>query len=151
MSQCTVYVLDYLNSLLIATNGTERVNATDEEGGNFTVADLPIYITIPREVLNKSQALVFTAYQTPVLFQVVPPVELNRSSYDFEADTNVLGFSVPDKTFVNLSSPVQITLQSFRTRQNLVSDLIILLLLTYSLISFSHCQIQSVYRGISAQ
>lgn len=101
------------------TNGTEGL----AEESNFTVADVPISINIPYdEVLNLSQALVFTSYRTPVLFQVVPPPDLNRSSFDVTADTAVLGFNIPDKTFVNLSNPVQITLQSIRTRQNLVSS-----------------------------
>lgn len=145
-------MLNYTSSLVFtATNETGRLNTTSEEDANSTVADLPISITIPREVFNQSQALVFTSYISPVLFQVVPPVELNRSSYDVTADTAVLGFSIPDKTFVNLSNPVLITLQSFRTRKNEVSDIITLMLrLIEFLILCRHCHFQSVYHGISA-
>ena len=92
-----------------------------EYENNFTIPDVNLSIRIPQEVFNSSEALVFTSYKTPALFQVVPPNEMNRSNYDFVADTVVLGFTIPDRNFSELTNPVIITLQSFRASQNMVS------------------------------
>ncbi|ORU94619.1 MAG: hypothetical protein A6F71_09400 [Cycloclasticus sp. symbiont of Poecilosclerida sp. M] len=93
----------------------------NEEESNFTLESVNTSLKIPSEVINSSSALFFTTYRTPALFQVVPPQELNRSSYNVTTDTMVLGFSIPEKDFTNLSSLIIITLQSIRARENKVS------------------------------
>lgn len=80
-----------------------------------------ISISLPSEVFRSAEGLVFTSYKTPVLFQVVPPNELNRSSYDVIADTAVIGFTIANRTFTNLNTTVKITLQSMRAQEKLVS------------------------------
>lgn len=107
------------------TNESLLMNATSqEEETNFTIADVDISITVPPEVSNfSSQGLVFTSYMTPILFQAVPTEGTNRSTYEYRVDTSVLGFSIANMNFTNLSNPVTVTLQSIRARQNLVSHL----------------------------
>ncbi len=102
-------------------------NASDD------IFESNVSITIPQELFNLSENLVFTTYRTPVLFQVVPPeetysnvstpVETNStvSNYNITADTMVLGFSLPNKNVTNLTNPVRITLQSIRAQQNKVT------------------------------
>lgn len=93
----------------------------EEEERNYTVMDVTQFISIPFEVFNSSESdgLIFTSYRTPILFQIAPPT--NQSTFDVETDTTVIGFSIANKTFTNLTNPVRFTLQSKRARQNMVS------------------------------
>ena len=108
--------------LCIGTNDSLMMNMTFEDD-NFTIPRVNISITVPQEVLNfSSQGFIFTSYRRPVLFQAVPPdPEEGMNSTDYVADTNVLGFTIANKTFTDLSEPVTITLQSFRARDSMVS------------------------------
>ena len=93
----------------------------NEEESNFTLESVNTSIKVPQEVLNSSKSLFFTTYRRPALFQVAPPSGLNQSTYNITTDSMVLGFSIPDRDFTNLSSPIIITLQSIRARNNEVS------------------------------
>ena len=77
-------------------------------------------ISIPRELFNHLESIVATTYQNPVLFQVVPPHDKNRSEFEIEADSVVFGFTFVNMSFTNLASPIRITLQSIRALNNQV-------------------------------
>ena len=73
---------------------------------------------------DSSFSYVLNHYATNSLFQVAAPDGVNASVFDVVADTEVIGFSIPEQPIVaNLSTPVRITLQSFRGRSGLVSSL----------------------------
>ena len=110
-----------ISFLWIVPNGSVTIN---EEESNFTLESVNTSIKVPQEVMNSSKSLFFTTYRRPALFQVAPPSGLNQSTYNITTDSMVLGFSpipVNERNFTNLSSPIIITLQSIRARNNEVS------------------------------
>lgn len=82
-------------------------------------------IEVPDDILQDSDSLVYSLYNTPILFQVVPPSDGNNLSV--EADTMVVGFTLVDDNRNNnisgLLHPVIITLHSIRAQNNSVCKL----------------------------
>ena len=96
---------------------------------NSTVELVDLSISLPPQVFNISTdtavaGLIFTSYRDTTLFQLTPPVSANTSDYNYTADSVVLGFAVADTDVRNLTDPVNITLQSQRALQGLVSQLL---------------------------
>ena len=107
---------------------------------NSTVELVNLSISLPPQVFNISTdntvaGLIFTSYRDTTLFQLTPPVSANTSDYNYTADSVVLGFAVADTDVRNLTDPVNITLQSQRALQGLVSQLLLSL----------HCHELSLY------
>ena len=97
------------------------LNATTDASINRTVniAPLNVTITAPPEVFNVSEdeiGYVLTFYSTSSLFQLRVPEGVNKSDYDYVADSAVLGLTInrDPKELSNLIQPVVITLQSHR-------------------------------------
>ena len=86
-----------------------------------TTDDQEATIVVPNDVINSSDALILTFYNSPSLFQIVP---LPNSTTI--VDSAVLGFvaTSPDSiNYTNLTSPVTITLQSLSAQNNKVNHL----------------------------
>lgn len=92
-------------------------NRTEAEESNITIVESAI--EIPAEAFPEMDfSYVFNHYATNVFFQVTPPEDMNASDYDIVADTEVLGFSIPEEpNITDLRMPVRITLQSLRGRR----------------------------------
>ena len=91
--------------------------------GNDNQSDSNANITVPRFLLNTSDAYVLTRYRSSALLQLSPPPEANTSDYNFTIDSEVLGFSFTQGVITNISEPIIIELQSIRSQSNMVSDL----------------------------
>ena len=95
-------------------------NITRDENYNVTITQSTI--TVPLEVFmqgDEDVAFVFNSYNTPNLFQNVPPP--NVSNFSIIADTEVVGLTIPNHNISNLSMPIKITLQSLSRRMGSVS------------------------------
>ena len=95
---------------------------------NITVDIAPVNVTItaPPEVFNVSGdevGYVLTLYSTPTLFQVKTPEGVNKSEFEFVADSAVVGLTVNrnNTELTDLTEPVVITLQSLRALRGEVS------------------------------
>ena len=79
-------------------------------------------VEIPQNIFESSNSLVYSLYESPNLFQVVPPT--NDSEIDVEVDTMVVGFTLLDKEnnpdMQNLSDPVVLTFKSIRAETGMV-------------------------------
>lgn len=78
-----------------------------------------ITISAPPEVFNVSSdevGYVLTFYSTPNLFQLRVPEGINKSNYEYVADSAVVGLTISrdPKELSNLTQPVVVTLQSQR-------------------------------------
>ena len=78
-----------------------------------------ITIKAPPEVFNVSDdevGYVLTFYSTPRLFQLRVPEGVNKSDYEYVADSAVVGLTISrdPKELSNLNQPVVVTLQSHR-------------------------------------
>ena len=96
-------------------------NTTVDTVTNSTVDIAPVNITItaPPEVFNVSADMVgyvLTFYSTPSLFQVKAPEGVNKSDFEFIADSAVVGLTINrnNTEVTDLTEPVVITLQSLR-------------------------------------
>ena len=82
------------------------VNTVRSDGTDFV-------IKVPQEVLLDSDSLVYSLYESPNLFQVVPPSD--GSDISVEADTMVVGFNLVkdggQKNVTCLPNPIIIALQ----------------------------------------
>ena len=102
--------------------------STVDTDTNSTGAPAPANVTIttPPEVFNVSSDEVgyfLTFYSTPRLFQLKVPEGENRTSYEFVADSSVIGLTISrdPKELSNLTEPVVIKLQSIRAIRGQVS------------------------------
>lgn len=96
-------------------------NSTEFEDSNITIIQSSIEIPVDAFSDFEEYSYVLSYYATNVFFQVTPPEEANASDYSIEADTEVIGFTIPDEpNITNLSMPVIITLQSMRGRSGKV-------------------------------
>ena len=99
--------------------GSEQNTTMDTDTNITDIAPVNITISAPREVFNVSSdevGFVLTFYSTPSLFQLRVPEGVNKSDYDYVADSAVLGLTInrDPKELSNLIQPVVITLQSHR-------------------------------------
>lgn len=98
---------------------------------------------------------VFNHYNGPMLFPLVMPDDVNASEFDIVADSEVIGFTIPGTTVLNLTStPIKYTVQSLRGRQGKVYKMtaifyIILLTFNLSIVMCRFFLILCVSRGIS--
>lgn len=98
-------------------------------------------IEVPVDIVQMSNSLVYTLYDTPVLFQVVPPND--GSNLSVEADTMVVGFTLFEaKRYRNISglvNPIIITFQSIRAQNKMVCEIFLIKTLLKKCFVF-HCQ-----------
>lgn len=111
----------YYVLIIVADISDNGLNTTIDTNTNRTVDIAPANITIsvPPEVFNVSNdevGYVLTFYSTPNLFQLRVPEGVNRSDYEFVADSAVVGLTISrdPKELSMLTQPVVITLQSHR-------------------------------------
>lgn len=113
-----------------------NVNDPAQSGGTEDV----FVIEVPQDVLDDSNSLVYSLYDTPVLFQVLPPSEDHNVS--MEADTMVVGFSLLDgnqnRNISNLLNPIIITFQSIRAQNKLVCEIINVLYIVANVMSYNN-------------
>ena len=107
--------------ITIADVTENKLNTTVDTDTNSTVNIAPVNITItaPPEVFNVSSdevGYVLTLYSMPSLFQVKAPEGMNKSDFEFVADSAVVGLTInrDAKELSSLTEPVVITLQSLR-------------------------------------
>ena len=108
--------------ITIADVTENKKNTTVDTDTNSTVNIAPVNITIsaPPEVFNVSNddevGYVLTFYSTPSLFQVKAPEGVNKSDFEFVADSAVVGLTINRNSteLTGLTEPVIITLQSLR-------------------------------------
>ena len=97
----------------------------EEDDNSTTVTPVNISISISPEVFNISGesevGLVFTSYPSPILFPLSPPPSTQVNESEYVADSAVLGFTIPDREVKDLTEKIQITLQSFRAQDGMVS------------------------------
>lgn len=77
-------------------------------------------IEVPPNAFNESNSsYVFNHYNQPVLFPLVfDPDDVNVT---IVTDSEVIGFTIPGETVVNLTTPIQYRVQSLRGREGLVN------------------------------
>ena len=90
-----------------------------DTNSTVNVAPVNITITAPPEVFNVSNGevgYVLTFYSTPNLFQVKAPEGVNKSDFEFVADSAVVGLIINrnNTELTDLTEPIIITLQSLR-------------------------------------
>ena len=105
-----------MNSLIIVSNSTEY-----NETSNITI--IQPMIQVPRNVLvqDEETSYILNYYSTPNLFQVVVPPNVNASDFNRTADTEVIGFTIPNYNITNATDPIRISFQSLRAREGKVS------------------------------
>ncbi len=112
ISECVISV----NVIILSV----ATNSTDPETNIEIVASR---IEIPPDAFREPDTpYVFNHYNEPVLFPLVIPDDVNASEFDMVADSEVIGFTIPGVTIMNLSKPIKYTVQSFRGRNGLVSE-----------------------------
>ena len=77
---------------------------------------------IPQDIFQSSNKMIYSLYETPNLFQVVPPT--NDTEMHMEVDTMIVGYTLLDdkkaRNISNLLNPVILTFQSIRAQNKMV-------------------------------
>ena len=128
----TFHSVDFVGSEQNATIDTDLLV---DANSTVDVAPVNITITAPPEVFNVSSdevGYVLTFYSTPNLFQVKAPEGMNKSDFEFVADSAVVGLTINRNSteLSDLTEPVVITLQSLRARTGQVCYLIFKVMLS---------------------
>ena len=105
-----------------------------EQNTTLDIAPVNVTIAAPPEVFNVSDdevGYVLTFYSTPSLFQVRAPEGVNKSDFEFVADSAVVGLTINrnNTELTDLTEPVVITLQSLRALRGQVSIISYLVLM----------------------
>ena len=100
--------------------GSGDLPTDDPPQSNITIVNSQIEISPEAFPEDVDSSYVLTLYSTPILFPVLPPEDTNESLFDVIADTQVIGFIIPQVPNVT-NVTVKITLQSLQGRNGTVS------------------------------
>ena len=100
------------------------VDSLDDELEDALTALMSTSILVPGEAYNNTNAqtgTVFTSYATSVLFPLALPNGTSANESNDTVDSNVIGAAVAEQKIAGLTNTVNITFQSIRALQAMVS------------------------------